>query len=65
MRDNKLLAKHVLNILKKICNHLRCCKLFKGCHETGIHHEDFKNKNLDIFSICTTISVLFNLVPKL
>jgi hypothetical protein len=65
MGENKLIAKHVLNVPKEFCNHLRCCKLFRGFHETGILHEDFKNKNLDIFAIYTSISVRFTLVKKL
>lgn len=65
MTDSKLIAKHVFNIRKGFCNHLRCFKLFEDFHETGIHHEVFKNKYLDIFSICTRICVRITLIPKL
>jgi len=64
MRDNKLIVKHVLNILKEFCNHLRCCKLFEGFYETGNLHEVSKNKNLGIFAIRMSISERFTLVPK-
>jgi len=65
MGANKLIVKHVLNIPKEFCKHLRCCKLFKGFHDTGILHQVFKNKNLCIFAIRTRISECFTLVPKL